>query len=320
MTVEGVRTMAMHEFRLRLRAGRWRWLLGAWFATLLALTVFLRWALLESGQTEPGTDMFGGLMLFMLGLALLVVPALTAQSVNGDRERGVLAMLQTTLLTPAEIALGKLIAAWAVALGFLATSLPLVLWCVAEGGVSPAQVAVCLGVTALLLGVMCAIAQCLSSLLARSTTSAALSYVTVFAMTVGTLIAFGLAVALTPQPVTADPGSAPFEPTVSRPDRVWWLLAPNPFVVVADAAPRSAQPSFDSEFRLDPLGNIGRSVRSLRDEVTVDGVPVTNGASDRPVWPYGLAANLALGLGALAVTSRRLRAPYGRLPRGIRVA
>ena len=34
----GVRTMAEHEFRLRLRAGRWRWLLAAWFITLLLLT------------------------------------------------------------------------------------------------------------------------------------------------------------------------------------------------------------------------------------------------------------------------------------------
>jgi ABC-2 type transport system permease protein len=33
----GVRTMAEHEFRLRLRAGRWRWLLAAWFVTLLVV-------------------------------------------------------------------------------------------------------------------------------------------------------------------------------------------------------------------------------------------------------------------------------------------
>src|SRR5690554_7792587 len=105
-------TVAVHEFRLRLRAGRWRALLAAWFVALLLLTALLRSALVESGQQRPGTDMFGGLMLVMLALALLVVPALTAQSVNGDRMRGVLATLQTTLLTPAEIAVGKLVAAW----------------------------------------------------------------------------------------------------------------------------------------------------------------------------------------------------------------
>ena len=312
MTFDGVRTMATHEFRLRLRAGRWRWMLGAWFATLLALTVVLRWALLESGQTEPGTDMFGGLMLFMLGLALLVVPALTAQSVNGDRERGVLAILQTTLLTPAEIAVGKLVAAWGVSLVFLVVSLPLVWWCIAEGGVSVIRVAVCLGVTALLLGVICAIAQCLSALLARSTTSAVLSYLAVFALTVGTVIAFGLAVSVTQQTT----GAAPFENTQSRPDRVWWLLAPNPFVIVADAAPRPAVRA-DDVTQLDPLGELGRAARSARWEVTDQGTQI---ATDKAVWPYGLAANLLLGAGAVALTTRRLKAPYARLPKAVRVA
>jgi ABC-type transport system involved in multi-copper enzyme maturation permease subunit len=316
VTFDGVRTMALHEFRLRLRAGRWRWLLGAWFATLLALTVVLRWALLESGQTEPGTDMFGGLMLFMLGLALLVVPALTAQSVNGDRERGVLAILQTTLLTPAEIAVGKLVAAWGVSLVFLVVSLPLIWWCIAEGGVSVTRVAVCLGVTALLLGVIGAIAQCLSALLARSTTSAVMSYLAVFALTVGTVIAFGLAVSVTQQTVPAGTGAAPFETTQSRPDRVWWLLAPNPFVIVADAAPR---PAVRAEYvtELDLLGELGRAARSVRYEVTVQGTQI---ATDKAVWPYGLAANLLLGAGAVALTTRRLKAPYARLPKAVRVA
>ncbi|HEX2360538.1 MAG TPA: hypothetical protein VHI11_00545 [Jiangellaceae bacterium] len=60
--------MAEHEFRLRLRAGRWRWLLAAWFVTLLLLTWGLRAALVASGAAQPGVDMFGGLMLFMLAL------------------------------------------------------------------------------------------------------------------------------------------------------------------------------------------------------------------------------------------------------------
>jgi len=41
-----------------------------------------------------------------------VTPALTAQSINGDRERGTLATLQVTRLRPADIALGKLAAGW----------------------------------------------------------------------------------------------------------------------------------------------------------------------------------------------------------------
>jgi hypothetical protein len=56
-------------------------------------------------------------MLFVLGLALLVVPSLAAQSVNGDRERGTLATLQVTRLSAGEITLGKFVAAWGTALG-----------------------------------------------------------------------------------------------------------------------------------------------------------------------------------------------------------
>ena len=129
MTGSGITTVARQEFRLRIRAGRWKWLLASFFAVLLTFT-----ALLDSGldgvtdaRAGKGAVLYGGLMLFVLGLALLVVPALAAQSVNGDRERGTLATLQVTLLTPAEIVLGKFLAAWGTALVFLALTLPLVL-------------------------------------------------------------------------------------------------------------------------------------------------------------------------------------------------
>ena len=315
--------VAAHEFRLRIRAGRWRWLLGTWFVTLLVLTAVLRSALVSSGQSQPGTDMFGGLMLFVLALALLVVPSLTAQSVNGDRIRGVLATLQTTLLTPAEIALGKLVAAWGTAVVFLLTAIPLAVWCVAEGG-SALRVAVSLGITAILLGVMCAVAQCLSALFARTTTSAVMSYVLVFALAIGTVIAFGLGTVLTQSTeIREAEDGARYEVTESYPERVWWLLAPNPFVIVADAAPRApADANLDeAAVRLDPLGAIGEVARSMRrpepQQIAADGSVRGNEA---PVWPVGLAFHVALGVGALAITARRLRAPYGQISKSVRVA
>lgn len=340
LTWHGVRTMAEHEFRLRLRAGRWRWLLAAWFVTLLLLTWGLRAALVATGADEPGVDMFGGLMLFMLALAMLVVPALTAQSINGDRERGVLATLQTTLLTPAEIAVGKLVAAWLTALVFLAVSLPLVVWCLFEGGVSVGRAMVTLIVMALLLAALAAIAQCLSALLARSTTSAVLSYLVVFTLTIGTLIAFFIATMLTtenetvteripvwtdnqPQfdeetgrPINVDRWqTAEYEASVQHTERVWWLLAPNPFAVLADST--SGTVEWDRTTSFDPLQTIREGVRSARDpDSGWSGVA----SIEKAVWPYGLAFNLLLGAGALTLTIRRLRTPYARLPRGVRVA
>ena len=317
-TLRGALTVAAHEFRLRIRAGRWRWLLGAWFLSLFALTAGIRSALIRSGQSGPGTDMFGGLMLTMLALALLVVPALTAQSVNGDRLRGLLATLQTTLLTPAEIAVGKLAAAWGTAIVFLLTAVPLALWCVAEGA-SGLRVAVSLGIAAILLGVICSICLCLSAVLARTTTSGVLSYLAVFALSIGTVISFVLGTAFTQTTEMRTTAAGTIEQTETHPERVWWLLAPNPFIVVADAAPRTLDHP-DAGVRLDPLGAIGEVARSARTPastvVDAEGIVELGQAA---VWPYGLAANVALGALALFVTIRRLRTPYVKLPKTVRV-
>jgi ABC-2 type transport system permease protein len=342
VSTHGVATVAAQEFRLRNRAGRWRWLLAIWFGVLLLFTALV-WLALERSlgpDEERGTPMFGALMLFVLALALLVVPALTAQSVNGDRERGTLATLQVTLLTPAEIALGKLAAAWGTALVFLGLSLPLVVWCVAAGGVTLDRLLATLGVVALLLGVVCAIGLALSALLTRSTTSAVLSYLGVFVLTVGTLVAFGLAAALTTETVTRQERVPVFDQTgrttiyttesyrrtEPRPDRVWWLLAPNPFVILADAAPQlppQRDPVTGSETAqtdVDVLGGIGLAVREMRLPPDRSEGTLSAGHRGPAVWPYGLAADLALGAAAVYLTARRLETPSRRLPRGVRIA
>ena len=312
MTTRGVFLVVGQEFRVRLRTGRWRWLLGAWVGTVALFTLLL--SLVLRGTQEPhGVPLFGGLMLFVLGLVLVVSPALTATSVNGDRERGTLAALQVTRLSASEIAVGKLLASWGVGLAALALTLPFVVWSTVEGGVGPARAFVVLLVVSLLIGVVCAVSQALSALLARSITSALLSYVTVFALTVGTLIAFGMSTAL----VRDDYGQ-------SRSDAVWWMLAPNPFVVLADAAP-GLRPTYASNGDYipqptDPLGEIARAVREARrgpehypDKVGEDTDPA-------PVWPTGLAVDLLLGGLAVVVTIRRLRTPARTVAKGTRIA
>lgn len=338
MTVDGVRTVARQEFMQRIRKGRWRWLLAAWFVVLLVVTVLIRLALNDVGEEivpYRGAVMYGGLMLLVLSLALLVVPALAAQSVNGDRERGVLATLQVTRLSALEIALGKFAAAWGTTLVFLALTAPLVLWCLGEGGVDGESVVVVTAVMAVLLGTVCAVALALSALLSRSTTSSVLSYLSVFALTLGTLIVFGLATAVTQEKVerSFDIGNGQRETYLesrARTDRVWWLLAPNPFVVLADSAPRlprrsdpvTGQPVASP---LDPLGDIGNAVREARrpprDHVhAYDGLSTEPAPLPGPVWPYGLAFDVLLAAGAVVVTVRRLRTPARRLPRGVRIA
>lgn len=312
--LQGVRTVAAHEFRVRLRTGRWRVLLALWFVALAGQTALMWWAAKSVDQLhQRGVPVFGGLMLLLLSLSLLVLPSLSAQSVNGDRERGVLATLQVTLLTPAEIALGKLAAAWGVSLVFLLLALPMAVSTLFMGGVGVTRLLVTLLVVAVLLGVVLAIAQCWSALFARTGMSSVLSYLSVFALTIGTLIVFGLALPSTEKDHEV------------RTEKVWWLLAPNPFVILADAAPQKHQAftlnSDQKATTFDPLGGIASAVRDARDpNHNTDALGLTNSADQRPVWPWGLAFDALLGLSALSITIRRLRTPSRRLPRGVRVA
>jgi len=349
--VSGVLTVARLEFKLRIRAGRWRWLVGAWFVVLALVTWLVRTAASqpnivgESVERDRtlGAVMFGVVVLVVLALALLVAPALAAQSVNGDRERGTLATLQVTRLRAGEIALGKLAASWGTALVFLAVTLPLALWCYAEGGLSLGRVAGVYLVTALLLGVVCAISLGLSALLARSTTSGVLAYLTVFALAAGTAITFGLVTASTQQTVTGSSRicvdatnctETPYETTIARPDRTWWLLAPNPFVVLADSAPagpvhRERLPNgqvVEVPADVDILGSLSRELHRIRatpqrvDDQYGTAFAVPDGVTGGPVWPLGLGVDLALAAGALWVTTVRLRTPTRRLASGQRVA
>jgi ABC-type transport system involved in multi-copper enzyme maturation permease subunit len=370
MSPQGIATVARQEFRLRIRAGRWRWLLSLWFLILLLFTGLLRASLsgfTEDDVVDKGVVLYGGLMLFVLGLALLVVPALAAQSVNGDRERGTLATLQVTRLTAADICLGKFVAAWGTALVFLALTMPLVVYAVAEKGVPVGRVFVVTLVLALLLGTVCAVSLVLSALLARTTTSGVLAYLAVFALTIGTLISFGLVTAITTEKYTetfdnACPSLPPnvspeqrdqilancgqpqsYEATRARTDRTWWLLAPNPFVILADAAPQLPPLTAEEKRQrqlddargvhrqdardLDPLGGLGRAIRDLRKPpgsassfgVLQDGTPFPV-PHRRPVWPFGLAFDVALAALALWVTTRRLTTPSRTLPKGQRIA
>ncbi len=125
--------------------------------------------------------------------------------------------------------------------------------------------------------------------------------------------------------------------SVFHSERTWWLLAPSPFVILADASPRPSAGASAS----DPLTLIRMGVREARlgrDPITDWCGPGATGGDnaadyaareaqrdrDRErlgvAWPYGLAVNLLLGGGLTTVAARRLRTPARRLPRGTRIA
>jgi ABC-type transport system involved in multi-copper enzyme maturation permease subunit len=352
---QGVRTVTRLELRQRVRSTRWVVVLGVWTALIGGLTTLVWLAVRprdeftmygDSQGGAPSDDpagrlMFGIIVFLVLSLGSLIAPALSATSINGDRAAGVLATLQTTLLSPAEIAVGKLLAAWATALALLLTSSPFILWAYLVGGTPAGRLLTTLALLATTLLVVCAVGLGWSAVAARTSSSAVLTYLTVAFLGLGLPLLFALTFPLvtTTELVSV---RAPVESTSSaqapvcevrnermqrtHTERTWWLLAPSPYVIVADAGPRPSGRDVGD----DPLTGIRNSVREVRlgppatedwcSDVYND--PARRAARDSlsPVWPYGLAANVALAVGFVVLTVRRLRAPTRRLARGTRVA
>jgi ABC-type transport system involved in multi-copper enzyme maturation permease subunit len=289
----GIRTVATLELRQRVRASRWVVVLSLWFG-VIGLVSGLSWWALNDPMASSGAAMYDVVIFFVLGLGMLVVPALTATSINGDREHGVLATLQTTLLTSADIVLGKLLAAWGIAAAFLATALPFLVWAWVEGGISLGKILLGLLVLVLVLGVVCATGLMFSTLTARPVASAVLTYLTMGALVFGTVIGFGLTAFLVQEtepvrvfgipddfypaqvePPTPDTPSPPVptradcttftrEETVVHTERTWWMLPLNPFVVVADAAPSESARRGQMDSGFTPMRWISEGARAAR--------------------------------------------------------
>ncbi|RZU65924.1 ABC-type transport system involved in multi-copper enzyme maturation permease subunit [Microterricola gilva] len=346
------------ELRQRVRGVAWYVLLGVFFVIVGLVTVLLWFATnaLESG----GGGMFSTIIFFVLLLGSLVSPALSGNAINGDRDSGVLATTQVTLITTWQLVLGKFVAAWLTALAFLVAALPFLLFAVVLGEVSFATVAVSTLVLGLELGVIAAIGVGLSGIQTRPLFSIVTTYLVIAALSVGTLIVFGLAGLATQSPTTrtssdfdwdnppADEANGRwtctdpvvYESTVPRFDYYWGVLAANPYVVVADAAPGSFD---ESGYPTDLFGWIATGVRSAQNAPELHTVydACADGGSPQgfdggstgdfqtaeemyndavPSWFVGLTIHLLLGAGALFWAYTRTNTPARRLPTGSRVA
>ena len=339
----GVRTVARLELTQRLRSTRWKIALGVWFLVVGAICLLITTSVTSNNtrSIEAGPLLFGLNVIFIMSMGLLVTPTLSSAAINGDRIAGTLAILQVTLLTSMEITLGKVLAGWVASLAFLVISVPFFLWSFVSGGVPVTAVLSTLVLVSLMLAVVSAISVGFSALVSKPTGSTVLAYLTVAALTFGTLIVFSL----TLFPMTQTQHSSVLQASewdsttgeviacevqysqeqVVHTERTWWLLAMNPYVVVADAAP--GREAFNA-LTFDPLGGIREGVRMARNganepsstcPASISGVEESE-PSTAPVWPIGLGINLLLGAGAVMVTVRRLRIPQGKLARGTRVA
>ncbi len=362
MNMHRLRTIIGIELRQRVRSVGWYVLLGV-FAVILIGLLGLSFAAFS--LTTGGSEWFFSLVIMLvLLLTLLVSPTLSGSAVNGDRDAATLAPVQVTLATTGEIVLGKFLAAWISGLAFLVVAAPFLVIATLAGELKPAAIVTSLGILVIEVGVVAAIGVGLSAVIARPIFSVASTYLLVAALTLGTLIAFGLGGAAlrteattvsrdvdwSAVPAGCDP-SAPVRssdcpsyddlPCVEsttvyeqpRFDRVWWLLAANPFVILADATPPTyvgGNPTdlftqFASGVRLAQLppeepttyDGCARSAQWYADEYPsvqerVEGTT--------PSWFVGLLVQLILAGALLAWGVARTRTPAKRLPPGTRIA
>lgn len=358
MNRTGVWTVAQLELRQRVRSTRWRIMLLIWALVLLLVCGGLTLLMLSTGEPLRRATpwLYDFIVCFVMGIGLIVAPTLSSTSINGDRADATLALLQATALRPAQIALGKLMAAWLAALAFLAVALPFLLVLVAGGGASAWVLLAHLGVLLITLASVCAIGLGLSALTARTSASTVLTYLVVAALVIGTPLAM---VVLVPavrdtQEVTIhslssspDQPGAPEDETepqctrsvrteeIYRVERIWWLLAPNPFIILSDVSARhsSGNPRYSPD---SPLGAIGEEVDAMRTPEPAsktedycinsewDSVPPEDSRGSSlahlAFWPASLLLLALLGTGAASAAARRLAVPAKALPRGIRLA
>lgn len=333
------------ELAQRVRSVAWYVLLGV-VAIVVGGVITVLFLSLQGYQRDLGGAIFAMTIFLVMLVTSLVTPALSGNAINGDRDGGTLASTQVTQVTASQLVLGKVLGSWIASLGFLAVCTPFMLASAMLGGLRWEAVLVAIPIVVLEIGVISAIGVGLSGLIRRPVLSTVVSYLFVALFSVGTLIGFGVATIAFQteeerQEISWDydeqTGNATcvetdrtYTTVVARPDRVWWMLAANPYVILADAIP----PHFGGDsYPDDVFGQIGLGVRGLQEpphvESCADYDPMGGyqGNSPReiyertvPSWFVGLGIHVALAAAAVWGAIAAVRAPARRLAPGSRIA
>ncbi|MFK0401888.1 ABC transporter permease [Microbacterium sp. NPDC090225] len=337
MSIAHIGTIARLELTQRLRSVGWYVLLGVFAAVLLGVTA-LSFAVYSYGDA-PGAGVFSIVVNMVLLLVVLVSPTLSGNAINGDRESATLAAIQVTAVSTGDIMLGKLVAAIATGGAFLLVALPFLAFSLLGGGADPLVLLISILVLAAEIVIVAAIGVGLSGLIARPLFSVATTYLVVAGLVIGTLIVFalgGLAVR-----GEATNYSRPYDENgpicdqweeytyeVPRFDLVWWALAANPFVVLADATPTEYG---SGGYPVDLFGQIKYGVRSAQlspleqrwDDCAVGSpgpTPEEVIDSTVPSWFVGLGVQVVIAGSLFAGAWSRTRTPARMLPPGTRIA
>ncbi|MDO5408399.1 MAG: ABC transporter permease [Eubacteriales bacterium] len=127
---------------------------------------------------------FVAVLEFMM--LIFIMPAITAGSISGERERQTLELMLTTQMTPSEIVFGKLAASLSTMFLMIISSFPIISMVFVYGGVTVRDICMllfCYVVAALFVGSM---GLCCSALFKKSTLSTVVAYGMMAIVVIGT--------------------------------------------------------------------------------------------------------------------------------------
>lgn len=180
-------------------------------------------------QYSSFMDMYKFVTTIEFILLLFIVPAVTAASISGERERQTLDLMLTTQMTAAQVVMGKLMGALSTLLLLIVSSFPAVAMVFVYGGITWADVfslLLCYLAAAFFAG---SLGICFSAMFKRSTMSTVVTYGVLIAVVAGAYFInkFFLSLSSTriSATVTAFGMEAGMKPTSGR---VFYLLLLNP--------------------------------------------------------------------------------------------
>lgn len=159
---------------------------------LAVVALFNMFSMIEQVKmtAEIQYSRFLELYVFVSGIEfvmlMFIMPALTAGSISGERERQTLDLMLTTTMRPREIVFGKLYSALTTLLLLILSGIPVQSLVFVYGGITLSDMMllmICYGTVALLAG---GIGVFFSSLLKRSTVATVCTYVAIITVVAGT--------------------------------------------------------------------------------------------------------------------------------------
>ncbi|WP_077609886.1 ABC transporter permease [Clostridium sp. Marseille-P2415] len=178
-------TVSARSFRLALILVLFNAIL-ALVALLNMYSVLERVKLTAEIQYSSFTNLYTFVAVVEFVMLMFIMPALTAASISGERERQTLDLLLTTTMKPSEIVWGKLTSSFATMFLMIMSSFPLLTVSFVYGGVMLYDVfllLLCYLAVALLCGSM---GICFSSVFKRSTIATVVSYAVLVLIAAGT--------------------------------------------------------------------------------------------------------------------------------------